>query len=214
MIFKLELFVLFCLINFHVISSNVEPELVHLLNSDYLLVNEYGIFQFKGNNFNQYEKILSLREEQNPSVHMKNIQNFYNFKCFGDNICIFINNYIYIFSSDGKLIKKTIILVETSLVKYVVIPFNTELKDINTFNYILLFVNKENNLIVHFYSYKNNLEKNVLFSKRKITLYEYKKSFRSQIENNIQCKLISNSLFCFFSKTLKFINIFSIFHFN
>ena len=74
MIFKLELFVLFCLINFHVISSNFEPELVHLLNSDYLLVNEYGIFQFKGNNFNQYEKILSLKEEQNPSVEMKNIK--------------------------------------------------------------------------------------------------------------------------------------------
>ena len=94
MIFKLELFVIFCLINFPIISSNYEPELVHLINYDYLLVNDYGIFKFKSHDFNQYKKILSLKEEQNPSVDMKNIQNIYNFKCFGDNICIFINNYI------------------------------------------------------------------------------------------------------------------------
>ena len=74
------------------------------------------------------------------------------------------------------------------------------IKDINTFNYILLFIDKENNLLVHFYSCINSLDKNILFSKRKITLNEDKKSLRSLFENDLQCQLISNYLFCFFSK--------------
>ena len=104
MIFRIELFVFFCLVNFPMISNSFQAEIVQLSNSDYLLVNEDGIFHFKSNNYNQFKKILLLNEEQNPSVVIKDVQNAYKFKCFGENICIFVNNYIYVFSSDGKLI--------------------------------------------------------------------------------------------------------------
>ena len=200
--FRLELFVLFCLAMFPMISSSFQPVIIHLSNSDFLLVNGDAIFQFKSYNFGHYQKILSLTEEQNPSVGMKDIQNIYQFKCFGENICIFVNNYIYVFSSSGKLIKKIIISVETSKVKYVVIPFNTGINDINIFNYILLFVDSQNDLLFYYYSFKFNLDRNELLSKDKIFLFEDKKSITSQIENVIKCQLISDSLLCFFSKEI------------
>ena len=106
MIFRIELFVIFCLVNFPMFLSSFQPELAQLSNSDYLLINEDAIFHCKSNNYNQFKKILLLNEEQNPSVVIKDVQNAYKFKCFGENICIFVYNYIYVFSSDGKLIKK------------------------------------------------------------------------------------------------------------
>ena len=190
MIFRIELFVVFCLVNFPMFSISFQPELAQLSNSDYLLINEDAIFHFKSNNFNQYKKIVSLSEEQNPSVVMKNIQNAYKFKCFGENICIFVYNYIYVFSSDGKLIKKIIISNETSKVKYVVIPYNIDIKDINSFNYILLFVDSKNVLVFYYYSFKISLDRNILLSKDKIALNEDKKGFTNQRENIIKCLLI------------------------
>ena len=199
---KIELFVVFCLVNFPVFLSSFQPELVQLSNYDYLLVNEDAIFHFNSNNFNQYKKIVSLSEEQNPSVVMKNIQKAYKFKCYGENICIFVYNYIYVFSSDGKLIKKIIISNETSKVKYVEIPYNIDIKDINSFNYILLFVDNKNVLVFYYYSSKINLDRNILLSKDKIALNEDKKCFTSQREDVIKCQLISDSLLCFFSKEI------------
>ena len=197
--FRLELFIFFCIINFSRIRCSFQPELVQLSKSEYLLVNEDGIFQYNINNFNQYKKILSFNEEQNPSVNSKDIKNIYQFKCFGEKICIFINNYIYVFSSDGKLIKK-IIIEEAQIKKYMVIPFNIEIKDINIFNYILVYFENEKNLLFHFYSCKIDLDINLLLSKDNIVLYEDKNSSISKIKNDIKCELISNSIFCFISK--------------
>ena len=123
MMFILELFMLFFMINFSKISCSFQPELFQLSKSHYLIVNEDGIFKFNSNNFNQYKKILSLNEAQNKSVYMKDIENIFQFKCFGEKFCIFINNYLYIISSDGKLIKKIIITEETNIENNVVIPF-------------------------------------------------------------------------------------------
>ena len=200
MMFILELFMLFFMINFSKISCSFQPELFQLSKSHYLIVNEDGIFKFNSNNFNQYKKILSLNEDQNKSVYMKDIENIFQFKCFGEKFCIFINNYLYIISSDGKLIKKIIITEETNIENNVVIPFNKEIKDINTFNYILIFLDFKNNILVYFYSCKIYLDINFLLSKDKINLYEDKKNLANQIKNDFKCHLISNSLFCFISK--------------
>ena len=108
MIIRLEVIALFFIINFLQISSSLTPELIHLSNSSYLLVNEDGIFSFKNIFLNQAEKIGFTEEEQKSSESIENSENKKNIikvKCFEENICMFINNYIYIFSSDGNIIK-------------------------------------------------------------------------------------------------------------
>lgn len=106
MVFTLDFIVLFCIIQFSFISSNLHPELVHLINSSYLLVNGGSILRFKIDNMNQIDKVLLFDEDQNSLDNQNNNQNINRLKCFEENICIFINNFIYVFSSDGNFIKK------------------------------------------------------------------------------------------------------------
>ena len=106
MIIRLDLIAIFLHIIFLGTSFCFKPELIHLINSDYLLVNEDGIFRFKNIFEKEIEKIDELKEEQNTSDINKNIKNIYKFKCLCDNICIFINNFLYIFSAEGNVIKR------------------------------------------------------------------------------------------------------------
>lgn len=95
MIFRLEFIALFCIINFLQISSSLMPELIHLSNSVYLLVNDDGIFRFKNIFSSQTEKICFTEEEQKSSESieiLENTKNIFKVKCFEDNICMFINN--------------------------------------------------------------------------------------------------------------------------
>ena len=200
MISNLELIILFFIANILSISSNLRPELVHLTNSDCLLVKEDGIFRIKGKNSNKIEKVLSLREEQNSLASLKTNQNIYQFKCFGENICIFINNYIYIFSSDGDFIKKINISDENAENKFAILPYGISIKDINTFNYILLSVDSNGSVVNYFYSCNKNLGKNFLLKKNEIPIIEAKENIRNSKETDFTCQLISNSITCFFSR--------------
>ncbi len=79
---------------------------MHLINSSYLLVNGGSILRFKIDNMNQIDKVPLFDEDQNSLDNQNNNQNINRLKCFEENICIFINNFIYVFSSDGNFIKK------------------------------------------------------------------------------------------------------------
>ena len=61
MINKLDLIIIFFILNFLSISYCFKSELVHLVKSEYLLVNEDGIFHFKNNFDNEIEKIDSIK---------------------------------------------------------------------------------------------------------------------------------------------------------
>ena len=200
MISNLKLIILFFIANILSISSNLRPEIVPLINSDYLLVKEDGIFRIKSNNLNKIDKMLSVKEEQNSLANLETEQNVHHLKCFGENICIFIHNYIYVFSSDGDFIKKIFISDENHESKYVILPYNIEINDINTFNYILLFVDSEGNFVNYFYSCNKNLSKNLLLKKNEIPIFEAKEYCRNSKETDFTCQLISNSITCFFSR--------------
>ena len=77
MINKLDLIIIFFILNFLSISYCFKSELVHLVKSEYLLVNEDGIFHFKNNFDNEIEKIDSINEEQNTSDTKKNIKKIF-----------------------------------------------------------------------------------------------------------------------------------------
>ena len=191
---------LFFIANILSISSNLRPEIVPLINSDYLLVKEEGIFRIKSNNLNKFEKMLSIKEEQNSLANLEIEQNVHQFKCFGENICIFIHKHIFVFSSDGDFIKKMIISDENDENKYLILPYNIEIKDINTFNYILLFVDSKGNFVNYFYTCNKNLSKNFLLKKNEIPIFEGKENIRNSKQTDFTCQLISNSITCFFSK--------------
>ena len=190
--------VLFCIVQFSSISSSLRPEVMHLINSDYLLVNGDGLFRFKIDNLNKIEKIKLFNEDQNLLANQNNNQNIYPFKCFEENICIFINNFIYIFSSDGNIIKKINISDENNNGGYIIAPYNIALKDLNTFNYILFTINSKGNLLYYFYSLNNNSYENLALIKNEIPIFEKERSFNLK-EIDFTCQLIPNSIICFFS---------------
>ena len=190
--------VLFCIVQFSYISSSLRPEVMHLINSDYLLVNGDGLFRFKIDNLNKIEKIKLFNEDQNLLANQNNNQNIYRFKCFEENICIFINNFIYIFSSDGNIIKKINISDENNNGGYIIAPYNIALKDLNTFNYILFTINSKGNLLYYFYSLNNNSYENLALIKNEIPIFEKERSFNLK-EIDFTCQLIPNSIICFFS---------------
>ena len=200
MISNWKLIMLFFIANILSISSNLRPEIVPLINSDYLLVKEEGIFRIKSNNLNKIEKMLSVKEEQNSLANLEIEQNVHQFKCFGENICIFIHKHIFVFSSGGDFIKKITISDENDENKYVILPYNIEIKDINTFNYILLFVDSKGNFVNYFYTCNKNLSKNFLLKKNEIPIFEGKENIRNSKQTDFTCQLISNSITCFFSK--------------
>ena len=200
MISNWKLIMLFFIPNILSISSHLRPEFIPLINSNYLLVKEDGIFRIKDNNLNKIEKMLSIKEEQNSLANFGIKQNVHQFKCFGENICIFIHNNIYVFSSDGDYIKKMIISDDNMESKYVIIPYNIGIKDINTFNYTLLFVDSKGNFVNYFYSCNKNLGTSLLLKKNQIPIFEDKETIRNSKETDFTCQLISNSITCFFSK--------------
>ena len=57
-------------------------------------------------------------------------------------------------------------------VKYILVPFNIDTKELNIFNYIILFVNDKGNFEEHFYTYNHVLDKNSLIAKKEISLFE------------------------------------------
>ena len=200
MIFRLDLIVLLCLINFTLISSTFQPKIVQLINSDYLLINGDGIFRFKNNNFQQIQKVISTKEEENSLSNIKDNKGIHQFRCFGENICIFVNKYIYVFSSEGNMIKKINISDENQKCKLVLIPFNESINELDAFNYFLFSVDSKGNFVYYFYSFNNNSNKNQLLTKNKISILDDQENVINLIETDFTCHLISNTIICFFSK--------------
>ena len=199
MINKLDLIIIFFILNFLSISYCFKSELVHLVKSEYLLVNEDGIFHFKNNFDNEIEKIDSINEEQNTSDTKKNIKNIHKVKCFEDNTYVFINNFLYIYNSEGNFIKKIRISEKNIENKYVVLSFDSSLKEINTFNYLISYIDERGYFVTNFYKYNIFSEENALYLKNELNL---KKNGNKEVnikENDFSCQLISNSIYCFFS---------------
>ena len=199
MIIKLNLIALLLLIIFLGTSFCFKPGLIHLVNSDYLLVNEDGVFRFKNNFENEIEKIDIIKEEQNTSDITKNIKNIYKFKCLGDNICLFINYYLYIFSSIGNFIKRINFPDENMKKEYVVLSSDTQLKQSNTFNYIISFIDDKGFFVSYFYEYNKFSGENILLFKNENIIFNEEKNDINIKGNNFTCQLISNSIYCFFS---------------
>ena len=198
MINKLDLIIIFFILNFLSISYCFKSELVHLVKSEYLLVNEDGIFHFKNNFDNEIEKIDSINEEQNTSDTKKNIKNIHKVKCFEDNTYVFINNFLYIYNSEGNFIKKIRISEKNIENKYVVLSFDSSLKEINTFNYLISYIDERGYFVTNFYKYNIFSEENALYLKNELNL---KKNGNKEVnikENDFSCQLISNSIYCFF----------------
>ena len=198
MINKLDLIIIFFILNFLSISYCFKSELVHLVKSEYLLVNEDGIFHFKNNFDNEIEKIDSINEEQNTSDTKKNIKNIHKVKCFEDNTYVFINNFLYIYNSEGNFIKKIRISEKNIENKYVVLSFDSSLKEINTFNYLISYIDERGYFVTNFYKYNIFSEEKALYLKNELNL---KKNGNKEVnikENDFSCQLISNSIYCFF----------------
>ena len=201
MIIKLDLTSLLLFIIILDTSFCFKSGLIHLVNSDYLLVNKEGIFRFKNNFDNEIIKIDSLKEEQNTSDITKNIKNIFKFKCLEDNICIFMNYYLYIFSAIGKFIKRINFSDENMKKEYVVLSSDALLKDLNTFNYIISFINDKGFFVSYFYEYNKFSEENTLLYKNEVNIFNEVKNEINIKKKDFTCQLISNSIYCFFSDT-------------
>ena len=149
MIIKLDLTSLLLFIIILDTSFCFKSGLIHLVNSDYLLVNKEGIFRFKNNFDNEIIKIDSLKEEQNTSDITKNIKNIFKFKCLEDNICIFMNYYLYIFSAIGKFIKRINFSDENMKKEYVVLSFHLLMIKDSLFHIFMNIINFRKK--IHFY---------------------------------------------------------------
>ena len=201
MIIKLDLTSLLLFIIILDTSFCFKSGLIHLVNSDYLLVNKEGVFRFKNNFDNEIIKIDSLKEEQNTSDITKNIKNIFKFKCLEDNICIFMNYYLYIFSAIGKFIKRINFSDENMKKEYVVLSSDALLKDLNTFNYIISFINDKGFFVSYFYEYNKFSEENTLLYKNEVNIFNEVKNEINIKKKDFTCQLISNSIYCFFSDT-------------
>ena len=199
MVFIINFIVLFYIIQFSYISNSLQPQVVHLINSGYLLINRDVIFRFIIDNLNQNGKVPLLEEDQNLLANQNNNQNIYRFKCFEEDICIFINNFIYIFSSDGNFTKKLIIPIENDNGQYIITPYNILLKDLNIFNYILFSINGKGNFVYYFYSLNNNSNENLVLMKNEIPIFEEDERSLNLKDIDFTCQLIKNSMLCFFS---------------
>ena len=76
MINKLDIIAIFFVVNFLSISFCFQSELIHIVKSKYLLVNENNIFQNKNLFGNEIEKIDSINEDQNTSDERKILKIF------------------------------------------------------------------------------------------------------------------------------------------
>ena len=174
-------------------------ELVHLKNNESLLVNEEGIFKFKNNFLRQ---IILRHEKENRKTSDFGIgnefHNIYAFQCLEDKICIFINDNLFIFSLEGNVINKFIISEDLVEYKYVVIPYNIDIKKENTFNFIMIYIDRKGDFIANFYLYNKLSESNALLFKNNILIYNDTKNEINKYTNNFSCQLISNSFICFF----------------
>ena len=166
-----------------------------------MFINEDGLFRINENIFNQNKQISSNKVQQKLSDIKEKIHNFHQFKCLNESICIFINNYVYVVSSEGNIIKKFIISDEIGKDYYVMIPFNIDLKELNTFNYIVLIVDSKGNLKFSFYQYNSQLNKNLMLFKDEIRLFD-ESGNEINLKEDFKCQLISNSLICFFSEAI------------
>ena len=202
MINKLDIIAIFFVVNFLSISFCFQSELIHIVKSEYLLVNENDIFQIKNLFGNEIEKIDSINEDQNTSDAKKNIKNIYKDKCFKDNFCIFIDNFLYIFKSEGNFIKRIRISEKNIENKYIILSFDSSLKEINMFNYIISYIDERGYFVTNFYKYKFP-EENAYCFKSELNLKKDGNNEISIKENDFACQLISNSIYCFFSDANK-----------
>ena len=104
MTIKFDKIVFFVLINISNISCFFPTKLLSLSRFEYSLVNEDEILKLKDDFLKKFEIIKSQEEEQNLSAIVENAQNIYIFELLESKIGIFIDNFIFIFSSEGNFI--------------------------------------------------------------------------------------------------------------
>ena len=92
------------------ISCYYKHKLIPLSNSDYLVIHKEGIFHFK----NKFAIPIKTFIIQNNEQNISDIDNIFHFKCFEENICMIIDNSIYVFTYEGTL-EKIINLPKESL---------------------------------------------------------------------------------------------------
>jgi len=197
---KLELFSFICTIFFIYRSSCFKPELTELTNSGHLLANEGTTFNFINNSLNQVQKFVSENEKSKSSSNSKDFQYIIQFECFINNICFYINKDIHFFSYHSNYIEKINLFSKKHREKNIVIPFNNSLNKSNLFQYITIYMNKDDNFEFNFYKYNRFLKFNELLFKNKIEIFEEKENIIEHKENYLSCNLILNSIICFYSK--------------
>ena len=150
---KLELFSFICTIFFIYRSSCFKPELTELTNSGHLLANEGSTFNFINKSLNQVQKFVSENEKSKSSSNSKDFQYIIQFECFVNNICFYINKDIHFFSYHSNYIEKINLFSKKHREKNIVIPFNNSLNKSNLFQYITIYMNKDDNFEFNFYKY-------------------------------------------------------------
>ena len=203
---KLAIVILFFIIECSIAIGGLQPKLLYLRNSEYLLVNENNIFRIENNTISSTKKI-SLEENSG------NLNNIFKFNCLDESICVFINNYLYIFSSEGYFMKKLKIFDDNKITKYFAAPYYNNIKELNTFNYIILSVNSKGNFEIIFCKYDGYINKNIFVSKKETSLF-YEKNVLNLKETDFTCNLISNSILCFFSNSKQLNNEINIIKFE
>ena len=195
--YKLEIISLTCIIFF---ANCFRSELIELSNSDYLLVNQDEIFKFQNNSLNRVEKFELEIEESKSSAISKDLEIINYLECFCKNICVFINKNIYIFSYDGSFIEKVKISKKNFGEKNIIIPLNNSLNESNIFEYINIFINKNDNFVFNLYKYNRLIKSNELIFENIIETFEDKENIINSKDNLLSCHLNLNSIICFYTK--------------
>ena len=203
MTIKFDKIVFFVLIIISNISCFFPTKLLSLSRFEYSLVNEDEILKLKDDFLKKFEIIKSQEEEQNLSAIVENAQNIYIFELLESKIGIFIDNFIFIFSSEGNFIKKIKISGKYIDKKYIVFPYYRQLKEKKEFTYIILYINNEYNLSLNFHLFNNSLDRDVLLSKDEILIFNDKEKPLISNEHSFTGQLINDKILFFFQEETK-----------
>ena len=203
MTIKFDKIIFFVLIIISNISCFFPTKLLSLSRFEYSLVNEDEILKLKDDFLKKFEIIKSQEEEQNLSAIVENAQNIYIFELLESKIGIFIDNFIFIFSSEGNFIKKIKISGKYIDKKYIVFPYYRQLKEKKEFTYIILYINNEYNLSLNFHLFNNSLDRDVLLSKDEILIFNDKEKPLISNEHSFTGQLINDKILFFFQEETK-----------
>ena len=162
----LSLFIL-TFINTYDVSS-YKP--IQLNNYNYLIIKENGIFVC---NKDLHIEKKYIYESKNNFFNKKKKNIFYFNNLPDNNIFIFIENHLYIFSSHGELIKKIKVFENTTLRKYrILFPYLYKIKNSTTFYYyIVVYINLNKKIEIDIYEYNYSFNINKLLFSNNICLH-------------------------------------------